>query len=218
MYDPRTIYIPPGYGKITFGKVELQNIFLAVGALTLAFTLSMFLYWNITGLTTIELLLFALGTSFTAVITGFMLHEFAHKVLAQRNGAWAEFRAYPFGLALAIIFALLGFIFAAPGAVYIQGMISRRQNGLISIAGPLTNLVLGLGFLSVGLFLGPSTDLLGLALYWIGSINLVLAAFNLLPIPPFDGYKVLKWSIPIYLVTFGIAAALAFLTFTNYFL
>jgi Zn-dependent protease len=206
MYE-RTIHIPPGYGKIRFGRVEMRNIALAVGALTLAFTLSMFLRSSIYGLTTIEFFLYALGTSFFAVLTGFMLHELAHKVVAQRNGAWAEFRAYPMGLAIAIVTALFGFLLAAPGAVYIQGMISRKQNGLISIAGPLTNLALGIPFLALGLWL--ETGLLAIALYWIGSVNILLAVFNLLPIAPLDGSKVLKWSVPIYAVTFGGTAILA---------
>lgn len=207
MMHDRTIHIPSGYGKIRFGKVEMRNIALAVGALTLAFTLSMFLRSSISGLSTTEFFFYALGTSFVAVLTGFMLHELAHKVVAQRNGAWAEFRAYPMGLAIAIVTALFGFLLAAPGAVYIQGMISRKQNGLISIAGPLTNLGLGIPFLALGLWL--ETGLLAIALYWIGSVNILLAVFNLLPIAPLDGSKVLKWSVPIYAVTFGATALLA---------
>ncbi|MBI0583099.1 MAG: site-2 protease family protein [Methanomassiliicoccus sp.] len=207
MHDSNTIYIPQDYGKIRFGKVEMRNISIAVAALTLAFTLSMFLYSSINGLTRGEFFLFALGTSFAAVLTGFMLHELAHKFVAQRNGAWAEFRAYPLGLLIGVVSALFGFLLAAPGAVYIQGAISQKQNGLISIAGPLTNLGLGLAFLALGLWM--ESGLLAIALYWIGSVNILLAAFNLLPIPPLDGSKVLRWSLPVYVVTFGATVVLA---------
>jgi Zn-dependent protease len=109
---------------------------------------------------------------------------------------------------LAIFTAVVGFLFAAPGAVYIQGAISRKQNGLISLAGPLTNLALGASFLGVGIVL--QSGILAAALYYVGWINLLLAAFNLLPIPPMDGSKVLKWSIPVYVIAFGTAATLAF--------
>jgi Zn-dependent protease len=39
-------------------------------------------------------------------------------------------------------------------------------------------------------------------------INFFLAAFNLLPIPPLDGSKVMSWSVPIWLITFAVAAIL----------
>jgi Zn-dependent protease len=203
MYDPNTIYIPPGYGKISFSRIELQNILLAVGALTLAFTLLFTLHSWIGGLSGLSGVAFAFVISLVAVLTGFMLHEFAHKVIAQRNGAWAEFRAYPLGLMLAVVSGLFGIIFAAPGAVYIQGMINRKQNGLISIVGPLVNLVIGLSFLSLGLWM--NVGILAVALYLIGWINITLAFFNMLPIPPLDGYKVLKWNLPVYIITFAAA-------------
>ena len=191
----------------------MKNILIAVSALTLAFTILMSLNPIVGGHATSWSILYAVGVSLAAVLTGFMLHEFAHKVVAQRNGAWAEFRAYPLGLVMAILFSLMGFIFAAPGAVYIQGMISRKQNGLISIAGPLTNLALGLAFIIPALLL--QTGLLANALFWIGWINLLLAAFNLLPIPPLDGYKVFKWNLPVYIGTFGAAVALVALMYTG---
>jgi len=112
-----------------------------------------------------------------------------------------------------VVFSLTGFIFAAPGAVYIQGMINRKQNGLISIAGPLVNIALGVAFLGLGIVL--HTGLLAVALYLVGQINIMLAFFNLLPIPPFDGYKVFKWSLPAYIISFGASAALFVLVWTG---
>lgn len=202
-----TIIIPPGYGKIRFGRVELYHIAVAVGGLTLAFSLFMYLHMPLGGLTPTASIVFALSTSLVAVLTGFMLHEFAHKVMAQRAGAWAEFRAYPMGLVMAIVTALLGFLLAAPGAVYIQGAVSKKQNGIISLVGPLTNMALGAAFLSLGIVIGSGG--FAAALYYIGWINLLLAAFNLLPIPPMDGSKVLAWNMPVYVVSFAGAAGLA---------
>jgi Zn-dependent protease len=46
--------------------------------------------------------------------TGFLLHELAHKFIAQRYGYWAEYRANRNGLILIIVMSLMGFILAAP--------------------------------------------------------------------------------------------------------
>ena len=86
-----------------------------------------------------------------AVGAAFIFHELAHKAVAQKFGCWAEYRMWDTGLIIAIFLAItVGFVFAAPGAVYIQrghAAITRRENGLISVAGPTANLVLALLFL-----------------------------------------------------------------------
>src|SRR3989344_8947872 len=78
---------------------------------------------------------------------GFLFHELSHKVIAQRYGAIAEFRAFNPMLLLALAMSFFGFIFAAPGAVMIAGgHINIKRNGIISIAGPITNLILAVIF------------------------------------------------------------------------
>jgi Zn-dependent protease len=198
MYDEYgTLVIPSGQGKIRFRREELINILIAMGVLIFVFFLFLLPGYD----SPLNVMLEALGIATLAVITGFLMHEMAHKFLAQRYGAWAEFRIFPLGLVLAVVFAFLGFIFAAPGAVYIQGRIGKRENGLISLAGPATNLAFGATCLALG-YLFPISSDLAIVLSLVGSINLLLAAFNLLPIPPLDGYKVAKWNIPIFLVAF----------------
>nr|WP_284731764.1 metalloprotease [Halorientalis regularis] len=147
-----------------------------------------------------------LALSFVTVGVAFLLHELAHKVVAIRFGKIAEFRADYGMLFVAIMGATIGFLFAAPGAVYHQGRSTLRQNGLIALAGPVTNLVLAaifapLAFLAGG-FLG-SIGSLGL------SINLFLAAFNMVPFGPLDGTTVKEWSTPVFVAVFVPSAALA---------
>ena len=151
-----------------------------------------------------------------AVGLGFILHELAHKFMAVRYGFYAEFRMWLEGLIFALITAfLLGFVFIAPGAVYIHGeYISREQNGKISIVGPLVNIVLALLFLSLIPFINPNpTDLWGFIFANIVKfgfiINSILAAFNLIPLGIFDGAKVLKWNPIIWGITFAVAVILA---------
>lgn len=138
--------------------------------------------------------------SLITVGLGFLGHELAHKFTAQRYGCFAEFRLWTWGLAMALMLAIVSggrMIFAAPGAVYIMPRrtwefgqaTSRRQNGLISLAGPMVNYALALIFL-----LASSVTFLsevGAAGY---RINLWLGAFNLLPFGQLDGFKVFNWS------------------------
>ena len=145
---------------------------------------------------------------------GFIFHELGHKFVAMHYGYYAEYELWPTGLLIALVSSFFGFIFAAPGAVviYSQGM-DEKTNGLISIAGPLVNIALGLIFFlilgSLGNYVYTETGAIVQLICVLGTrINFFLAAFNLLPIPPLDGSKVMSWSVPIWLITFAVAAIL----------
>ena len=145
---------------------------------------------------------------------GFIFHELGHKFVAMHYGYYAEYELWPTGLLIALVSSFFGFIFAAPGAVviYSNGM-EKKTNGLISIAGPIVNIILGLIFFlilgSLGDFIYTETGAIVYLICVLGTrINFFLAAFNLLPIPPLDGSKVMAWSVPVWLITFAIAALL----------
>lgn len=143
-----------------------------------------------------------------AVGTGFVFHELGHKIVAQKYGCFAEFRANMGMLFFALFLAFVGgFVFAAPGAVMISGYVNRTINGKISIAGPLTNLVLSIVFLALSIWV----NILGLsflaAIFMYGFlINTWLGLFNLIPIGNFDGIKILRWNKLYYglMVVFGL--------------
>jgi Zn-dependent protease len=148
---------------------------------------------------------------------GFVLHELAHKFVAIRYGFYAEFRMWVEGLIFALFTAFaLGFVFVAPGAVYIHGnQISKEQNGKISIAGPLVNIVLALIFLSMIPLIShnPNPNIWEFEFQVIVTygfiINSILAAFNLIPLGIFDGAKILRWNPLIWVLTFALAILLA---------
>lgn len=145
---------------------------------------------------------------------GFLLHELGHKIVAQKYGFWAEFRSFVWGLALAVGLSFTGFIFAAPGAVMISGMISTKENGIISAVGPAINIVLAILFLVGGIVLsatGLATPLTSTIVFFGYSINSWLALFNMIPIFPLDGSKVLAWSVPVWFVLVAISGAMTFL-------
>lgn len=135
----------------------------------------------------ILLFLFSLGTAGL----GFLLHELAHKFVAQKYGCVAEYRAFDHMLYLALGLAVtIGFLFAAPGAVMISGMVTRRENGIISLAGPATNYILA-GLFALATVLFPTTG----GMFTIGfHINAWLGLFNMIPVGNFDGFKIFHWS------------------------
>ncbi len=130
---------------------------------------------------------------FTAGI-GFLLHELAHKFAAQHYGCVAEFRAFDQMLYIAVgLAALVGFIIAAPGAVMISGHITRKENGIISAAGPLINFILGLIFLGLMFLFPDSLTMTSVGLIGF-QINFWLGLFNMIPFGNFDGKKIWDWN------------------------
>ena len=186
-------------GGISFSKRELRDLAVAWLALGAAFTV--FIDRSIAeaamrGQIEPSTAALALGVSLATVGIAFLLHELAHKVVAVRFGQVAAFKADYGMLFLAVMSAFAGFLFAAPGAVVHRGRISARENGLIALAGPVTNIGLAAVFLPLMLF-GPG--LLELVGQRGVSINLLLAGFNMIPYGPLDGKKVIGWSKSVYL-------------------
>ena len=143
---------------------------------------------------------------------GFLLHEIAHKYYAIKFGYRAEFVADTKMLLLAVLMALfLPIVFAAPGAVMIQGYVSRRENGIISVAGPITNIILAILFLPLAVIPLPFVNIIG---FYGTLVNAFLAAFNMIPIGNLDGSKVLRWNKTWYWSVLSISVALTFLAFS----
>ena len=204
-----------GGGAIRFSRRELRDLAAAWLALGVAFTV--FLEPGIAsgllgGGVDPGAVATVFGGSLLTVGVGFLLHELAHKVVAVRFGQVAAFQADYGMLFLAVMAGFAGFLFAAPGAVVHRGRITDRENGLVALAGPVTNLLLVALFLPLAVA-GPG--LLGTVGTQGLFINLLLAGFNMIPFGPLDGRKVLSWSLPVYLLvavpSIGLAAFVFFL-------
>ena len=190
--------INTNYGMPVFSRIEIRDITISVLVLTAAFTI-IFSDWKLFSDDTVLNTVYWIVASLLMVILSFILHEFGHKFTAQKLGAWSEYRMYPVGLVICLIGSLFGFLFAAPGAVYIRGYITDEMNGRISVMGPAVNILISVTSLLLCVALGDSlaSDLF----FLLGYMNAFLAAFNLLPIPPLDGSKILKWNPAVYIVT-----------------
>ena len=195
--------------NLQFSRGEVRDLAVAWLALGVAFTLllerelvaALDLGGQLSELATAAVVE-TFAVSLLTVGVGFLLHELAHKVVAVRFGQAAAFRADYRMLGFAIVGALVGFLFAAPGAVVHRGRITARQNGLIALAGPVTNLLLAVIFLVPYLAVeaaGTSGFLAEVAGRGL-QINLLLAGFNMLPFGPLDGRKIRAWSTPVWAV------------------
>jgi Zn-dependent protease len=152
------------------------------------------------------------GVAAAAAITGFIAHEFAHKIVAERRGYWAEFRMSLMGLALSFVTVfLLGILWAAPGATVVSGMspADREGWGRTSIAGPLTNVAFASLFYVGSLATFNWVPVASGALLVLAFINGWWAAFNLIPFGPLDGRKVLSWNAGYWAVVMAGTGALA---------
>lgn len=180
---------------------EAKDILISVLAISLALTIATS-NDRIGVLTHIQELPLLISFFAVTVGTGFVLHELAHKVVAIRFGCVAEFRMWFQGLILALLTSMIGLVFVAPGAVYIYATsrITKQQNGLISLAGPFTNLVLSIAFLALAYVIPMRLSFpqpFGLVNVWFfaSKINASLGLFNMVPIFPLDGSKIMDWSM-----------------------
>lgn len=156
-----------------------------------------------------------------AVIIALTFHEYAHAAMAYRFGDPTAKNAGrltlnplkhldPIGTLLLII-AHFGWAKPVPiNAYYFQG---NRKNKVmwVSLAGPLMNLVLAFiagailavcdkfiwpGVFSIGVGAPVGVHYLIYFIYFLMYINIILAVFNFLPIPPLDGSKILAGLLP----------------------
>ncbi|MDP3917059.1 MAG: M50 family metallopeptidase [Nanoarchaeota archaeon] len=131
---------------------------------------------------------------FAALVTapGIILHEMSHKFVGLALGITTQFNASYFGLFLGIFLKWISspFIIFAPGYVSLAGSISDFQRFLTAFSGPAANLLL---FAIAYTILDRKKNLTrnqAIALHLTKQINLFLFLFNLIPLPPFDGYSV----------------------------
>lgn len=146
-----------------------------------------------------------------ALFVAMPFHEFAHAFAAKREGDLTAVAYGRYTLAPLAHFDWKGFLFlflfrfgwAKPVPVDERNFKrGRKSKFLVSIAGILTNLVLGTIFLFIYLLVlrfnasfftsNLYGNLLYLFLSYSISLNFMLAFFNLLPIYPLDGYRIVE--------------------------
>ena len=137
------------------------------------------------------------------VMGGFALtaHEVAHWYFNKRFYSTTEIQIWGSGtLIMALTAWLFGSVFAQPvlTLVYSDRVPDKRSLGLIMLSGPLVSFVVALGCLC----LIPYGGVLALAGSVGFSINLLMSVFEMLPIPPCDGWYVFSWSRHVWAAVF----------------
>ena len=186
-HDPETSWNFHG-----FSEIEKQHLLKSWLAVSLAFTILN------TSLFSFDFIIYFVISLFTVGL-GFIFHELGHKYIAQKYGCFAEYRANNQMLIIGILTAFFGFLFIAPGAVVIKGIVTKKRNGIISLAGPLANIILAIVFIIISLFINNS--FFSMILSYGVRINYFLAVFNMIPILNFDGRKIWAYNKAIYIIT-----------------
>ncbi len=148
------------------------------------------------------------------LLVAFTLHELAHAVTAdylgdptpRRMGRISLNPLVHLDLMGTIMLLISGFGWAKPVMVNPFNMRGdpRRAMAIVAVAGPLTNILLavlfsipfGFGLVDVELTTSGVIPSLGFVLFQFVWINLILAFFNIIPIPPLDGSRILFAILP----------------------
>ena len=140
------------------------------------------------------------------ILVSLVLHELAHAVVATKFGDPTPREQGrltlnplphldPFGTAMfAITYFSTGLIFGWARPVIVDTRYLRhpqRQMAVIAAAGPATNFVIAIAFAAYIVY-GPVavSDVAASVIFLSFSLNIVLGVFNLLPIPPLDGSRI----------------------------
>ncbi len=195
---------------ISTSPKELKHIGIAA-ALVIGIGFSIGIYWFL------SVWSYAIMGIFAGLMTAsFLVHEIAHKIVAQKKGMWAEFRLTTWGAVLTFASVFLPFKMISPGAMMIGGSVPSGEDLVkISIAGPITNLIFSSVLLGLAYALPPSSFVF--MLFFAAYINAFMAVFNLIPFGILDGYKIFSFNKKVWALAFAASATLTIVSYLQIF-
>lgn len=152
--------------------------------------------------------------TFIVVLVGWVfsltLHEFSHAFVAYQGGDYTvkdkgyltfnplKYTHPVFSILIPVLFLLMGGFGLPGGAVYIETwrLYSRKWVSTVSLVGPISNLVVALVLALVLRFAPVEGGGIWPGLAFLALLQVMAAIFNLIPLPPFDGYGALRSYLP----------------------
>lgn len=152
--------------------------------------------------------------TFIVVLVGWVfsltLHEFSHAFVAYQGGDYTvrdkgyltfnplKYTHPVFSILIPVLFLLMGGFGLPGGAVYIETwrLYSRKWVSAVSLVGPLSNLTVALVLAVVLRFAPAEGGGIWPGLAFLALLQVMAAIFNLIPLPPFDGYGALRSYLP----------------------
>ncbi len=183
--------------------MELKNFFKGLGRDRI--------FWVVIGVLLLAYALLRLNVvsllaTLIALLLAITVHECAHAWVANELGdPTARYLGRislnplvhldPLGTVMMVVTALTGFGIGwgkpVPVSPYRLRYGPRLGNGIVALSGPISNLLLATVLGLVWRFAPPLPQTIGLFLYAIVVTNIIIAMFNLLPLPPLDGHSIL---------------------------
>ncbi len=212
-FDYKVTYGPPQpMSRFRFSPTEIKH--LAISAVLVMGVGLSFMLPSLDTSISFELLLTVSAAAALVFVGFFLLHEIAHKLVAQYYGMWAEFRLTLVGALITLLSIVVPFFkIISPGAVMIAGYGAKEKVGKTAVAGPTVNIVLAT--VSLALTFVP------LGVFWLVAVysallNAYVAVFNLIPVGLLDGLKVLHWNKFVWAAAFAVSLALLIMVFVLY--
>jgi Zn-dependent protease len=148
--------------------------------------------------------------TFAVVLVGWIfslcLHEFSHALVAYMGGDYTvrdkgyltfnplKYTHPVYSLLFPLLFLVMGGIGLPGGAVYIETWRLRSKNWrtAVSLAGPVSNLLVALVLTLVLRFAPVNFSGVWPGLAFLALLQVTAVVFNLIPVPPFDGYNAIE--------------------------
>lgn len=185
--------------KIVFAEIS-EPLSWILGILSITIALGGFQIIN---------LYFYTSPIFVGILVGFISHEYMHRYLSRKYHMASRYTANVLGVLITLVSALLPIKLLMPGYVKTWTLGPASRKGILySVAGgPITNIVIA-SILFIASFVLP---IYSSFLRSVGWVNAYISLFNLIPIPPLDGDKILRLDIVLWAVLFIISLAFIFI-------